>query len=286
MSDPAHSHTSDNYLFDVENATEMARLINLDRLLTNGAGGPLAGLPPLREDAQVLDVACGPGGWVLDVAYSYPKADVIGIDLSTSMIAYAHARAQSQGLNNASFGVMNILQPLDFADQSFDLVNARQLILVLQPQQWPPVLAELARITRPGGIIRLTENDEFGLTNSPAYEAFKTITYQALKSRYGFSVDGRNHGITFMLGRLLQEAGCEQVKRSAYVIDFSADQDAWADIYTHTKVITLEAEKFLTATGLISPERFHELFQQMQTEMTAPNFCGTLTYQSAWGVRR
>lgn len=285
MSDRSHTHDAGTYLFDQEDASEMVRLINLDRLLTREAGGPLAGLPALREDARVLDVACGPGGWVLDVAYSYPKADVMGIDISKSMIAYANARAQSQGLNNASFGEMSILERLDFADNTFDLVNARLLVLILQRKKWPEVIAELVRVTRPGGIIRLTEFDEFGLTNSPACEEIKTKTLLALKDRYGFTVDGRNHGITFMLGKLLRDAGCEQVQRAAYAIEFSAGLDAWADIYAHTKVIILEVGPALIATGQLSKERYGELCQLVLAEMSLSDFCGVLNYQSVWGVK-
>jgi hypothetical protein len=35
---------------------------------------------------------------------------------------------------------------------------------------WPVLIQECMRITRPGGIIRLTEFDTYGTTNSPAVE--------------------------------------------------------------------------------------------------------------------
>ena len=55
--------TNENtYILDAESATEMARLINQDRMLTEGMGG----LFPERDDVSsmhdILDIACGPGG--------------------------------------------------------------------------------------------------------------------------------------------------------------------------------------------------------------------------------
>src|SRR5581483_605827 len=103
--------TNNSYVFDLNSPAELARLINQDRFLTQAMGGPLAGLPTLPAQAQVLDVACGPGGWVLDTAFEYPDVEVAGIDLSEPMITYAIARARAQGRTNASFGVMDIAQP-------------------------------------------------------------------------------------------------------------------------------------------------------------------------------
>src|SRR6266704_1882923 len=109
------------YYFDPEEAGEMARLMIQDRLITKGMGG----LFPERTDVSlmknVLDLGCGPGGWVLDVAFEYPHMEVAGIDVSRLMVDYANARARTQQLPNASFGVMDITQPLDFSDASFDM---------------------------------------------------------------------------------------------------------------------------------------------------------------------
>src|ERR1700730_11838359 len=96
------------YIFDTESAVEMARLIDQDRVVTLGMGGALTGIPDLPIGAQILDLGCGPGGWVLDVAHARPDVEVAGVDISKTMIAYAHARARTQLLTNASFGVMDL----------------------------------------------------------------------------------------------------------------------------------------------------------------------------------
>src|SRR6266536_6407820 len=126
-----------SYALDPESPAELARLINVHRFMTRGMGGPLVGVPDPSALQQVLDLACGPGGWVLDVAFACPDAQVAGVDISKTMISYANARARSQGLQNASFEVMDITQPLAFSDHAFDLVNGRLLVGSLPRTAWP-----------------------------------------------------------------------------------------------------------------------------------------------------
>src|SRR5690348_7997812 len=88
---------------DSESAAEMARLMNEHRIVTLG----MSGLFPEELDRSnilhVLDLGCGPGSWALDVAFEYPDMDVIGIDASRSMVAYARAQRQAQRLKNVRF---------------------------------------------------------------------------------------------------------------------------------------------------------------------------------------
>jgi ubiquinone/menaquinone biosynthesis C-methylase UbiE len=277
---------SNTYIFDPESSVEMARLLQLDKLLTRGAGGPLAGVPADVPLHTVLDLACGPGGWVLDVAHECPDSQVTGIDISQSMIAYASARAGALMLHNATFRNIDLLQPLAFADASFDMVNARLLAVVLRQEAWPRILDECMRVMRPGGIVRLTEFDEFGLTTSRSYEELKGLSAGILgKAGYGFSPDGRTHGMTPKLGRLLQDVGFTDIQRSAHVVDFSAGTANWQTIFDHTMAICAEAKPFLLRSGILSEQRFEDLYQHMQVELLADDFCGVLSYQSAVGTK-
>src|SRR6266478_487898 len=148
------------YFIDIESGAEMARLMNQDRFLTTIMGGVLSEQADLSHVHDILDIACGPGGWVLDVAYAYPQINVVGIDISQGMIEYARAQAKVQLLDNASFINMDALKPLQFLDHSFDLVNTRLICPFMLTTAWPSLLQECMRITRPGGIARLTEWNE------------------------------------------------------------------------------------------------------------------------------
>jgi tRNA G46 methylase TrmB len=71
MSDSA-SDPYEGYINDAENAAEMARLMVQEQLLTQAMGGVLAEQTDLSGIRHVLDLGCGPGGWILSVAQQYP----------------------------------------------------------------------------------------------------------------------------------------------------------------------------------------------------------------------
>src|SRR5204863_62361 len=72
---------------------------------------------------DVLDAGGGTGGWVLETAYAYPHKHATDIDISQGMIDYANGLARANVLDNAQFRVANAIDPLDFPNTSFDLVN-------------------------------------------------------------------------------------------------------------------------------------------------------------------
>ncbi len=190
----------------------MKRLIEQETLLS-AAMGPLAEQPEEALDGihDVLDIGCGPGEWVRSIAQLYPQIQATGIDISDAMVRYARAFARVQGLDNARFSTMDVLQPLDFPDGAFDLVNARFLAAVLPAETWPEVIGEYVRVLRPGGILRLTEA-EVPLTNSPACEKLTELCLRAMRlGGYLVAPDGRHVCIAPTLGSLLRKAGCQQI---------------------------------------------------------------------------
>lgn len=274
------------YIFDPEDGAEMARLMHLDRVTTTAMGGPLAGLAPLPEGAQVLDLCCGPGGWVLDVAYKRPDIEITGMDISQTMVAYAWARAATQQMTNASFVVGNILEPWDFPDASFDLVNARFLIAVLPRASWQEMVRACYRVTKPGGVIRLTESDVFGLTSSRAFARWSQLSYRLSHARsYGFSPDQHSLGITHMLGAFLQTVGCEQIQNKMHVVDFSANTDAWGDLFHNYTIAFTKMQPLLLQTALATPEELDLLYQHFLIESHLDSFRGVWPSMSVWGTK-
>ncbi len=283
---PAAKDNENTYILDAASGAEMARLMKQDHLLTEGMGG----LFPERDDVatmhDILDIACGPGGWVLETAFAYPRTRFVGIDINRNMVEYARAQAWSRGLENASFTVMNALERLDFPDQSFDLVNARFLVGFMPRASWPTFLQECLRITRPGGIIRLTEFDEPGTSNSIAFETWLKYTFQAIgKAGFTISVDGHNYGIMPILGRLLRDAGCRNIEQRAHVIDFSYGTEGHEPMYQNCKVAFQLVQPFLVKIGALSEQEAEDRYNQMLIELMSEGFCAIWSYMTAWGQK-
>ncbi len=275
------------YVFDPESVTEMGRLIDQDRMITQAMGGPLTGIDDPSSLQDVLDLGCGPGGWVLDVAFAHQDIEICGVDISRIMIEYANARAQSQNLANASFGVMDITHPLDFADASFDLVNARFLFSVLKGDAWLSFLAECTRILRPGGILRLTEPVCPGETNSPAFNQLAHYLLEGMRrAGYGFSTDGRTFGMGPKLASLLHERGYQNLRYMSSVQNYSAYMPTWADFFHNYQLVYQQSQALFVAKGLATQEELERLQNQMQIELQGNDFSALAYMVTLVGTRQ
>lgn len=271
------------YVIDSESAAEMARLMRQDHLLTRGMGGLFPEGLDMSRVQDVLDIACGPGGWVQEVAFEYADVNAVGVDISERMIAYARAQAQAQRLTNASFRVMNALKPLDFPDNSFDLVNTRLIVAFMLPEVWPKFVRECWRILRPGGILRLTDL-EWGLSNKPAFEKICDQFNQALhKAGQSFSPNGTHMGILPMLRRLVSDAGYLDIGQKAHAIDFSYGLEAHEGFYHDLAAAFKLLQPFINKWGVASLEELDATYQQALKEMTEEDFCAMWILLTVWG---
>lgn len=274
------------YVMDDESGADMARLMFQDRLLTRHLGGlfPIAIDP--ESEMRVLDLACGPGGWLLNVAFEYPKAQVYGVDINPAMVSYAQARAWSQRLENAHFQVMDILKPLAFEENSFDIVNARLLYFLMPAQAWPELLKECRRILRPDGLLCLTEC-ETGISNGPFSEQLNRLLLQAMRQAgMIFSPDARQVGITAMLSGLLRDAGFTDVQQQAEAIDFSAGAPAHDAFCENIMIGAKLAQPFLLKMGNVMPEELDQVYQHCLEEMNGEEFRAIWYYLRAWGRKQ
>lgn len=261
------------YFIDTESAAEMARLLGQDVLVTKLMGGLFSERPDFAGIHSVLDIGCGPGGWAIEVAFAHPDIDVIGIDISRTMIDYANSRAQVQELDNARFEVMDALKPLDFPDDTFDLVNARYMGGFMHPSQWPIFVQECWRITCPGGLIRLTEFDEFGVSNNAAFEKLALLLIRAMQlAGRSFSTEGRHIGITPRLPLFLRDTGYRNIQKTLHMNDFSSGTESHMSSYQNLRVAIKLLEPFVVKLQLISQEDFDILYQQVMAEMLSEDF--------------
>jgi len=101
---------------------------------------------------RVLDAGVGTGR---NMPF-YPRgAEMVGIDLSPAMLARAERRRAALDAK-ADLRRMDVTR-LDFPDASFDAAVATFLFCVLPEELQAPAMAELGRVVKPGGEIRLLE---------------------------------------------------------------------------------------------------------------------------------
>lgn len=111
------------------------------------------------ENARVLDGGCGSGYGAAELPNA---AAVIGVDISGD--AVQHAR-RTFGRPNVHF-LQAACEALPFAGGSFDLLLAFEVIEHLT--RWREMLAEAARVLRPGGVLLVSTPNKAWYTESRA----------------------------------------------------------------------------------------------------------------------
>ncbi len=100
-------------------------------------------LLPEVKGKLVLDAGCGPGKYA-EILLS-KGAVVVGVDLSPKMVQEAIKRNGANG----EFRVWDLTQPLDFANEKFDIVVCPLVLDYIY--NWNPTLKEFNRILKPHG---------------------------------------------------------------------------------------------------------------------------------------
>ncbi len=109
-----------------------------------------ATLAHLRPGEAVLDVGCGTGQLLLEVARRVGQAGhVAGVDPGAEQIARARAKAARRSLP-IEFQI-GVIEQLPFADQAFDAVLSTLMMHHLPIPLKRQGLAEIARVLKPGG---------------------------------------------------------------------------------------------------------------------------------------
>ncbi len=101
----------------------------------------------LEPGARVLEVGCGTGALAFRLARQ--AAEVVGVDLSPAMIAYARRRLAAVAAPNVSFVLGDAAAVLaDRADASFDVATMVLVLHEMPAEARPGVLREAARLAR------------------------------------------------------------------------------------------------------------------------------------------
>ncbi|KAG9289905.1 hypothetical protein G9A89_010211 [Geosiphon pyriformis] len=176
----------------------------------------------LRKGASVLEIGCGPGTWIIDMAKTYPRSSFTAIDISP-----VFPKTDIPG--NVEFIQYNLLDGLTMANSSFDFVHQRYLVGGFKQEQWRnQVIQELLRVTRPGGWIESVETDTEWPSEGDATQRLGKSLSEMLRSKGlnpkigqelpeifektgGFS-EIRNKSITIRLGEKGGKVGEESLR--------------------------------------------------------------------------
>ncbi|WP_299081512.1 methyltransferase domain-containing protein [uncultured Ruegeria sp.] len=106
-----------------------------------------------QTGTKVLEVGVGTG---LALRHYRSDLQITGVDFSAEMLAKAKKKVQDLGLTQVEALLQMDARDLSFPDNSFDAVTAMHIVSVVpEPER---VVAEMARVCKPGGKIIITNH--------------------------------------------------------------------------------------------------------------------------------
>ncbi|PWW76808.1 S-adenosyl-L-methionine-dependent methyltransferase [Tuber magnatum] len=157
---------------------------------------------PVRDDIQrILDVGTGTGIWAIDVAESFPTAEVVGTDLSPIQPSWVPP--------NVSFQIDDAESVWTFSRDSFDLIHIRHLNGGIK--DWGKLIGQAFTALKPGGWIDIAEY-EFILKSDDG-----TLSPESNLAKYYRLVNeaadklGQEFKIASSLDRFILDAGFDKV---------------------------------------------------------------------------
>lgn len=114
----------------------------------------------LSQGDTVLDVGCGPGVDTVPLASLIgDSGKVVGIDSDQAMLAEADKAAAESPYRARIEHRQGSASDLPLGDNAVDACRAERLLQVLPPALEQTVVAEMLRVTRPGGRVVLVDTD-------------------------------------------------------------------------------------------------------------------------------
>lgn len=119
----------------------------------------------IRPGDVVVDLACGPGPLLLELASLFPETRFVGVDLSETMLAHLEREVVSRGLDNVEVRLEDVRTLPSFGNGGVDLIISTSALHHLPDESGLVQLFRRCRsLIKPGGGFYLFD---FGLLKSP-----------------------------------------------------------------------------------------------------------------------
>ena len=176
-------------------------------------------------DPSVLDVGCGVG--LVDSMLTPHFRNLVGVDVARGLLP--QARQNAPDARFAGFDGAH----LPFRVGCFDLVFAMCVVHHVAVEDWPQFASELARVTRPGGLVMIFEHN-------PLNPLTRVVVSRCEFDRNAVLL-GRSR-----LRRLMAGAGLRECE-SRYILFFPWPGRLWAGLEGALRWLPLGAQHYVAA---------------------------------------
>jgi SAM-dependent methyltransferase len=221
-------------------------------------------LAGIERGQHVVDVGCGPGALTTELVERVGADAVAAVDPSESFVEAVALRCPGVDVRRAA------AEELPFAEDTFDAALAQLVVHFMAD----PVrgLAEMARVTRPGGVVAACVWDHAGGRSpvGPFWAALSKLDPD-VEDESGYAGAREGH-----LRELFTEAGLREIEDTALPVHVKHESfDEWWEPFT---LGVGPAGVYLTG---LEPDRQEELRELARTQLPAPFTLET----RAWAAR-
>lgn len=122
-------------------------------------------LPPKTKTSYILDIGCGEGQTSFFLAKKYPKARVLGVDISSNKIDHCLRIARGSNFDNMSFEAKDFLKST-LEEEHFDLITCFEVLEHIEDYQ--RAISIMIKYLKPGGHL---------IIHTPAAGRFQSSTF-------------------------------------------------------------------------------------------------------------
>jgi ubiquinone/menaquinone biosynthesis C-methylase UbiE len=211
----------------------------------------------LEAPAALLDIGCGTGNLLAAAAALFPRARLVGVDPSATLLQRARARAELTGAELLEGDA----ESLPFDDKTFD--GCLSLLVLQEFADLSAALREMRRVTRRGGIVAACQWD---FSRMPVIAAL-VDAIAALNPEAAVRLATRSPGLLgheSELSKVWAKAGFEDVSADRIKVErrFRDFDELWLPLLTGSTPSTmtlaaLPAEKRVVVRSAMS-KRFLE----------------------------
>jgi len=232
---------------------------------------------PIHQPRRILDVAGGTGIWARALAAQFPQARVESFDKDILPFQWAE-----QGLPSGSIPANFVYQQGDalgrfpYEDARFDYVHARYISPFIAQSQWPGVLLEIVRVTRPGGWVELVDGPA-AVSNAPGYAEIEQAIEALARERFGFYDPGPH------LPTWFAQMGLERIHHEMRVIGEGDLQKFQPRLAEMIDLACQSIQEHLVGGGYITATRFQACMRDLRAELVRAGI--TVTVHIVYGQK-
>lgn len=109
--------------------------------------------------AHVLDIGCGTGWWIMNMARRWPDTTFIGFDIAEIQPYLPSYEHFADIADRITWINGNFLDVFPFPDDHFDYVRACRAALAIPEDEWQWFLEGIWRIMKPGAVLEIIDED-------------------------------------------------------------------------------------------------------------------------------